>query len=184
MNRIFTFIVKLNGMEKVVLVDQNDKQIGTMEKMEAHEKALLHRAFSIFIFNDKNELLLQQRALSKYHSPGLWTNTCCSHPREEEKTIDAAHRRMKEEMGFDCDFEEAFSFIYNSDVGQGLVEHEFDHVFIGNSTKKPNINPDEVHDWKYMPMNIIREDMNKTPEKYTVWFRIAFDEVEDHLQSS
>jgi len=170
-------------MEQVVLVDKNDKSIGTMEKMEAHEKGILHRAFSVFVFNEKKELMLQQRALSKYHSPGLWTNTCCSHPRQGEETIDAAHRRMEEEMGFDCEFKEAFDFIYKSNVGQGLIEHELDHVFIGTSSKQPEINPEEVHDWKYLSMDIIRTEMDETPEKYTVWFRIAFDEVEAHLES-
>lgn len=170
-------------MEIVILVDKNDRPVGKMEKMEAHEKGILHRAFSVFIFNDKNELMLQQRALSKYHSPGLWTNTCCSHPREGEKTIDAAHRRMMEEMGFDCDFEEAFDFIYKSEVGQGLTEHELDHVFIGHNNEQPKINPDEVNDWKYMSMDSVRAEMKSNPEKYTVWFRIAFDEVWEYLQT-
>lgn len=170
-------------MEKVVLVDEKDAVLGLMEKMEAHEKGVLHRAFSVFIYNEKNELLLQQRALTKYHTPGLWTNTCCSHPRENEKTIDAAHRRMIEEMGFDCEFKEAFHFIYKADVGQGLIEHEFDRVFIGKSNKLPNINREEVNDWKYMTMKDIREEMQKTPENFTVWFRIAFDEVESHLSA-
>ena len=164
-------------MEKVILVNENDKPIGTMEKMEAHEKGLLHRAFSVFVFNDNNELMLQQRALSKYHSPGLWTNTCCSHPREGEDTESAAHRRLVEEMGFDCEIKEAFSFLYNSDVGQGLTEHEFDHVFIGHYNNSPEINPDEVHNYKYMLMEDIKAEMQTHPEKYTVWFRIAFDEV-------
>jgi isopentenyl-diphosphate delta-isomerase len=126
--------------------------------------------------------MLQQRALSKYHSPGLWTNTCCSHPRIGEKTDDAAHRRMIEEMGFDCDFEEAFSFTYKADVGQGLIEHEFDHVFVGHSDTKPEINPKEVNDWKYMKLEDIKKDMAHNPENYTVWFRIAFDEVVKHLK--
>ncbi|RLD54176.1 MAG: isopentenyl-diphosphate delta-isomerase [Bacteroidetes bacterium] len=171
-------------MEKVVLVDKDDKPLGTMEKMEAHKKGILHRAFSVFIFNEKGDLMLQQRALSKYHSPGLWTNTCCSHPREGEITIAAAHRRMKEEMGFDCKFEEAIDFTYKSDVGQGLIEHELDHVFIGKSNNQPEINPEEVHDWKYLSMDNIRAEMKSNPEKYTIWFRIAFDEVEAHLESS
>ena len=170
-------------MEIVILVDKNDRPAGRMEKMEAHEKGILHRAFSVFIFNDRNEIMLQQRALSKYHSPGLWTNTCCSHPREGEKTIGAAHRRMVEEMGFDCDFEEAFDFIYKSDVGQGLTEHELDHVFIGHSNEQPKINPDEVNDWKYMSMDSVRAEMKSNPEKYTVWFRIAFDEVWEYLKT-
>ncbi|MEZ5083085.1 MAG: isopentenyl-diphosphate Delta-isomerase [Bacteroidales bacterium] len=167
--------------EYVVLVDEKDNPIGKMEKQEAHIKGVLHRAFSVFVFNDKDELMLQQRALTKYHSPGRWTNTCCSHPRLSEKTEDAAHRRMVEEMGFDCDFEEVFTFIYKSDVGGGLIEHEFDHVFFGRSELKPKINHEEVNDWKFMDMKSIREDMNKHPEHYTVWFRIAFDEVEKYL---
>lgn len=168
--------------EYVVLVDAMDEPVGTMEKMEAHVKAILHRAFSVFIFNEKGELMLQQRALSKYHTPGLWTNTCCSHPREGENTDDAAHRRMVEEMGFDCDFEEAFTFTYKADVGQGLTEHEFDHVFIGHSDKLPAINPEEVNDWKYMKLEDIKSDMKANPSSYTVWFRIAFDEVMEHLK--
>ncbi len=170
--------------EYVLIVDEQDNQIGEMEKMETHEKGVLHRAFSVFIFNGKNELILQQRALSKYHSPGLWTNTCCSHPRKGETTEKAAHRRMVEEMGFDCEFSEAFSFIYKSDVGEGLTEHEFDHVFIGKSEKKPFINDKEVNDWNYKKMEDIRLDMDQHPKRYTVWFRIAFDEVEKHLNSA
>lgn len=167
--------------EYVVLVDKIDNPIGQMEKQEAHIKGVMHRAFSVFIFNNNNELMLQQRALTKYHSPGLWTNTCCSHPRVDEKTKDAAHRRMMEEMGFDCEFEKAFTFTYKSDVGGGLIEHEFDHVFFGRSEIKPKINQEEVNDWKYMDMKSIREDMNTNPTRYTVWFRIAFDEVEKYL---
>ncbi len=164
-------------MEKVILVDENDNPVGTMEKMEAHIEGVLHRAFSVFIFNDNKELMLQQRALSKYHSPGLWTNTCCSHPREGEDTEAAAHRRLVEEMGFDCEIKEAFSFLYNSDVGKGLTEHEYDHVFIGHYNSNPKINPDEVNDYKFMKMEEIKQDMEANPEKYTVWFRIAFEEV-------
>ncbi|OQX80502.1 MAG: isopentenyl-diphosphate delta-isomerase [Bacteroidetes bacterium 4484_249] len=164
-------------MEKVITVDKNDKPLGLMEKMEAHEKGVLHRAFSVFIFNEKGELMLQQRALSKYHSPGLWTNTCCSHPRKGEKTIDAAHRRLMEEMGFDCEIKEVFSFIYKADVGKGLTEHEFDHVFIGKFDNSPEINPAEVNDWKFVSMDEIKKNMQQSPGQYTVWFRIAFDEV-------
>jgi isopentenyl-diphosphate delta-isomerase len=167
--------------EYVILVDEFDNPLDTMEKMKAHLEGELHRAFSVFIFNDRDELMLQQRALSKYHSPGLWTNTCCSHPREGEETIEAAHRRMKEEMGFDCEFKEAFSFTYKADVGGGLTEHEFDHVFIGRSNQPPEINREEVNDWTWKTMDEIREEMKSTPERYTVWFRIAFDEVDRHL---
>ena len=168
--------------EYVILVDEFDNPLGTMEKMQAHVAGELHRAFSVFIFNDRDELMLQQQALTKYHSPGLWTNTCCSHPRDGEETIDAADRRMKEEMGFDCDFSEAFSFTYEADVGGGLTEHEFDHVFIGRSNLTPEINREEVHDWTWKSMDVIREEMKTRPENYTVWFRIAFDEVDRHLQ--
>ncbi len=153
----------MSDKEYVVLVDENDEPVGIMEKMEAHEKGVLHSAFSVFIFNDNGELMMQQRALSKYHSPGLWTNTCCSHPREGEKPLDAAHRRMVEEMGFDCEFEEAFTFIYKADVGQGLTEHEFDHVFIGQTDKTPKINPEEVNDWKFKKMEDIKADMKINP---------------------
>lgn len=167
----------MSDKEYVVLVNVNDEPVGTMEKMEAHKKGVLHSAFSVFIFNENGELMLQQRALSKYHSPGLWTNTCCSHPREGEKPADAAHRRMVEEMGFDCEFEEAFTFTYKADVGQGLTEHEFDHVFIGHTDKTPEINPDEVNAWKFKKMEDIKTDMKINPSSYTIWFKIAFDEV-------
>lgn len=168
---------QIKSMENVILVDKNDQSLGLMEKMEAHVKGELHRAFSVFIFNNDGEMMLQQRALTKYHSPGLWTNTCCSHPRDGEKTKDAAHRRMVEEMGFDCEIEEVFTFIYKSDVGQGLIEHEFDHVFIGRYNDKPQINPEEVNDWKFISIDDLRIDIEKSPDRYTVWFRIAFDEI-------
>ncbi len=163
--------------EFVILVDENDNTRGTMEKMEAHVAGELHRAFSVFIFNSAGELLLQRRASHKYHSPKLWTNTVCSHPREGETTEKAAHRRIVEEMGFDCDFDEAFSFVYNSDVGQGLIEHEFDHVFIGTSDKKPVPNPEEVGEWKYISINDLKKDVDENPQDYTVWFKIALAEV-------
>lgn len=169
-------------MEQVILVDENDQPLGLMEKMEAHHQGLLHRAFSVFIFNKESELMIQQRALTKYHSPGLWTNTCCSHPREGEETINAAHRRMMEEMGFDCDITESFSFTYKADVGQGLTEHEFDHVFIGKYNDTPNINHEEVRDWKFMSMDKISKDMTKSPDRYTVWFKIAFKELQSQLK--
>lgn len=163
--------------ERVILVDKNDNALGLMEKMEAHEKAILHRAFSVFIFNSAGKLMLQQRAMHKYHSPGLWTNTVCSHPREGETTIDAAHRRIVEEMGFDCEFEEVFSFLYKAEVGQGLIEHEFDHVFIGKSDVKPEINLDEVETWKYVDLDWLTNDVENNPKQYTEWFKIALSEV-------
>ncbi len=168
--------------ENVILVDKNDDPVGLMEKMEAHEKAVLHRAFSVFIFNSEGELLLQQRAQHKYHSPGLWTNTVCSHPCEGEKTDAAAHRRIVEEMGFDCSFEEVFSFIYRADVGQGLIEHEFDHVFIGSSDTEPLINPDEVASWKYVELQWLEKDVMINPINYTEWFKIALTQVLVYFQ--
>jgi isopentenyl-diphosphate delta-isomerase len=154
-----------------------------MEKMEVHRKALLHRAFSVFVFNKKNELMLQQRAAGKYHSPLLWTNTCCSHPRPGETTKAAAHRRLAEEMGFDCDLTEIFSFIYKEPLDQGLTEHEFDHVFVGSFNGIPEINPGEVETWKWMSLENITTDMKTHPENYTVWFRIAFERVRGNLEN-
>ena len=166
--------------EYVVLVNENDNQIGIMEKMAAHIVPRLHRAFSIFIFNSKGELLLQQRALSKYHSPGLWTNTCCSHPRNSESVDKAAERRLLEEMGLQCPMHEVFTFIYKAPVGLGLVEHEYDHVFFGQCDDAPVINTEEVASWKYMSLDDIASDMKAHPECYTEWFKISFDEVRKH----
>ncbi len=168
--------------EKVILVDENDLATGEMEKMEAHQKAVLHRAFSVFIFNNNHELMLQQRALSKYHSPGLWTNTCCSHPRPTENTDAAAHRRLMEEMGFDCEIHKIFDFIYKAKLDQGLTEHEFDHVFAGTFNANPKINHAEVESWKWMHLDDIAADMELDPEKYTVWFKIAFERVRGYLR--
>jgi len=163
--------------EKVILVDNNDRPLGELEKLQAHQKGLLHRAFSVFVFNSKGDMLLQRRALTKYHSPGLWTNACCSHPRPGEEVLEAAHRRLQEEMGFDTDLVKAFDFVYNSDVGQGLTEHEFDHVFLGTYNNNPVINQDEVHEWRFTPVKQIVDDMNQNPDRYTVWFKIAFDRL-------
>lgn len=164
-------------MEYVILVDENDNQIGLMEKMEAHEKGLLHRAFSVFIFNTKGEMLLHQRAISKYHSGGLWTNACCSHPRDNEATIDAAHRRLGEEMGFDCEIKEEFHFTYKSALDSGLTEHELDHVYIGEYEGEINPNPEEVESYKYISIPALTKDMEESPEKYTEWFKICLEEV-------
>jgi isopentenyl-diphosphate Delta-isomerase len=168
-------------VEYVILVNNNDQSLGTMEKMEAHEKGVMHRAFSVFVFNTRGEMLLQKRAEEKYHSAGLWSNTACSHPRTDEKTRDAAHRRLREEMGFDCDLEEAFSFIYKAHVGEGLIEHEYDHVFLGHSDEKPDPDPNEVSDWKYVDLDWLMEDVDNHPDEYTVWFRIAVKELKKHL---
>ena len=167
--------------EKVILVNENDEQIGLMPKMEAHEKALLHRAFSVFIFNDKNELMLQQRALSKYHSPGLWTNTWCSHQREGESNIEAGKRRLQEEMGFVTELKETISFIYKAPFDNGLTEHELDHIMVGHYDKDPNINKDEVESWKWMDLEDVKVDMTLHPEKYTAWFKIIFDKFYNHI---
>ena len=167
--------------EHVILVDKTDKQIGLMPKLEAHQKAVLHRAFSVFIFNDKNELMLQQRALDKYHSPGLWTNTCCSHQRNGESNIEAGKRRLYEEMGFETDLKETISFIYKAPFDNGLTEHELDHVMIGYYDEEPKINKDEVADWKWMVLEDVKKDLNEHPERYTIWFSIIFDKFYQHI---
>lgn len=169
--------------EMVILVNEKNEPIGLMEKIEAHEKALLHRAFSVFIINDKKEIMLQQRAAHKYHSPLLWTNTCCSHQRENETNIQAGKRRMKEEMGMDVELKEAFSFIYKAPFDNGLTEHEYDHVMIGYSNEEPVINPDEVADWKWVDTQSLRVDIKMNPENYTEWFKIIFDKFYQKLQS-
>ena len=171
----------IENIEKVILVDENDNPLGEIEKIEAHKKALLHRAFSIFIFNDRDELMLQQRAAHKYHSPELWTNTCCSHPKPGETLSEAAHRRLPQEMGFDCKMEKIFDFIYKAKLDKDLTEHEFDHVFFGRYNKSPHINREETGKWKWMKMEDIDDDMKTQPENYTVWFRLAFQKVYDYL---
>ena len=167
--------------EEVILVNENNEEIGTMPKMEAHQKALLHRAFSVFIFNDKNELMLQQRAAHKYHSPLLWTNTCCSHQRVGESNIEAGKRRLQEEMGFVVDLQESVSFIYKAPFDNGLTEHEYDHVLIGNYNEEPNINLEEVASWKWMPLEAVKNDISENQELYTAWFKIIFDKFYEHI---
>jgi isopentenyl-diphosphate delta-isomerase len=167
--------------EHVILVNEKDEQIGTMPKIEAHEKALLHRAFSVFIFNDQNELMLQQRAKHKYHSPLLWTNTCCSHQREGETNLEAGKRRLQEEMGFVTDLKETTSFIYKAPFDNGLTEHEYDHIMIGAYNAEPHINPEEVEDWKWMPLETVKVDIELHPELYTEWFKIIFDKFYEHI---
>jgi len=170
-------------MEYVVLVDEQDNETGVMEKLEAHEKGLLHRAISVFVFNSKGELLLQQRALGKYHSAGLWTNTCCSHPRPDEKVAEAAVRRLKEEMGLECALQEAFTFVYRSEYENGLTEHEYDHVFIGYSESMPEPDINEVHCYKYIDLQSLIEDVATNAQNYTTWFRICLPLVKDYLQT-
>ena len=161
--------------EEVILVDENDNTIGAMGKMEVHEKGILHRAFSVFVLNNKNELLIQRRAENKYHSAGLWTNTCCSHQRKGESSIQAGQRRLFEEMGFRTSLQELFSFIYKTSFDNGLIEHEFDHVLLGFSNDKPKINSSEVDDYKWVSLELLNEDLVLRPEKYTAWFLIIFD---------
>lgn len=163
--------------DQVILVDENDSALGAMEKFEAHKKGLLHRAFSIFIFNTQGELLLQKRAKKKYHSGGLWTNTCCSHPYPGEEIKAAAERRLKEEMGISCKLIFAFHFLYKASLDNGFTEHEFDHVFYGISDEPPNLNSSEVEDFKYKNLNKIRLDIETSPSIYTSWFRVCFNEV-------
>ena len=167
--------------EQVVLVNENDEKIGLMGKQEAHEKALLHRAFSVFIFNENEELMLQQRAHDKYHSPGLWANTCCSHQRDGETSINAGKRRLMEEMGFSTDLKETTSFIYKAPFDNGLTEHELDHILIGHYDGVPTINTEEVADWKWMDLEAVKKDMELNPEIYTAWFKIIFDKFYHHL---
>lgn len=167
--------------KQVILVDENDVVRGTMEKMEAHKKGELHRAFSIFIFNSKKELLLQRRAFNKYHSGGLWTNTCCSHPEPEDNLLEAAHKRLIEEMGFDCDLKNVFHFIYKIELDNELTEHELDYVFIGYYDKSPQINLQEVSEWKYIGINEIKARLKSDPDQYTSWFKIVFAKVLEYL---
>ena len=167
--------------EQVILVNDKDEQIGLMPKMEAHKKGVLHRAFSVFVFNEKNELMLQQRALHKYHSPGLWTNTCCSHQRIGESNIEAGKRRLHEEMGFKTNLKELFSFIYKAPFDNGLTEHELDHVMIGYFEDEPIINTEEVASWKWMKPEAIKKDIESAPEKYTAWFKIIFERFYGHI---
>ena len=168
--------------EKVILVDKNDNQVGLMPKLEAHEKGILHRAFSVFIFNSKYELLLQKRASSKYHSGGLWTNTCCSHPREGEDILNAANRRLDEEMGIKTSLRKVYDFIYKAELDNQLTEHEFDHVFYGVCDNDPILNKDEAEDFKWVDMETLNNDIIKNEDNYTVWFKIAFEYFYNYLK--
>lgn len=164
-------------MENVILVDEQDREIGTEEKMKVHQEASLHRAFSVFIFNSRGQLLLQRRAAGKYHCGGLWTNTCCSHPRPGESVEEAAHRRLKEEMGFDAPLQKAFHFIYKAPFSNGLTEHELDHVFLGKWDGEPTPNPEEVGDCKWISPEELQKDIQENPEKYTEWLKISLEKV-------
>ena len=167
----------MSVMDEVILVDVNDAELGVMEKMEVHQKALLHRAFSVFIFNEQDEMLLQRRALSKYHSGGLWTNACCSHPRPGEETIDAAKRRLKEELGFSTTINKVFDFTYQAEFANGLTEHEFDHVYVGVYDGVINPDPEEVMQITHMTVDEVKASLGHEPGSYTAWFHIAFPKI-------
>jgi isopentenyl-diphosphate delta-isomerase len=165
-------------MDHVILVDRNDNEVGTMDKMEAHRKGILHRAFSILLFNSKGEMLLQKRSASKYHSAGLWTNTCCSHPKLNESLEAAINRRLQEEMGIDIHSHFAYKFQYRAELDNGLIEHELDHVYVGLFNGKPVINSNEVSDWKYATVADIKEDVRRNPDDYTYWFKLIIHHPE------
>lgn len=168
----------MSTLNQVILVNEQDEQVGTMEKIEAHRKAVLHRAFSVFIFNSKGEMLLQQRALGKYHSGGLWTNACCGHPSPDELTADAAARRLEEEMGFTTELNELFNFTYRHAFDNGLTEYEFDHVFAGYWDAPVFPSHEEVNDYCLLSLEDIRSSLTAHPQQFTVWFRIVFPRVE------
>ncbi|HBH07294.1 MAG TPA: isopentenyl-diphosphate delta-isomerase [Flavobacteriales bacterium] len=170
--------------EQVILVDQKDEMQGLMGKTEAHEKGVLHRAFSVFLFNKNRELLLQKRASSKYHSANLWANTCCSHPRENESVLEAAHRRLMEEMGISSTLNEEFSFIYKAELDNGMIEHELDHVLFGKYDGEPIVNTNEVQDWKYMDIPSLEKDIENHPDRYAPWLRIALSRVHQIIHST
>lgn len=168
-------------MENVILVDTHDTPVGQMEKMQAHVQGELHRALSILVFNNKGEILLQQRALSKYHTPGLWSNTACSHPRPGEESLEAAVRRLREEMGFETGLKKSFDFIYKAHFDNGLTEHELDHVFFGTYDGDVSINPEEANDYKWVKPADLLEDIRSSPDLYTVWFRIIMEKIVDRF---
>ncbi len=165
-------------MDQVVLVDEQDNEVGTMDKMEAHQRGLLHRAFSILLFNSRGELLLQKRSKKKYHSGGLWTNTCCSHPLPNETMADATRRKLLHEMGVNPPLEFAFKFIYETKLDHNLIEHEYDHVFVGAFDGKPHVNEDEVEDWKFVNFSLLKREIDLHPEQYSYWFRLILSRPE------
>lgn len=167
--------------EMVILVNENDEKLGLMPKLEAHQKGILHRAFSVFIFDEKGNLMLQQRALEKYHSPGLWTNTCCSHQRDGETSLEAGRRRLLEEMGFTVPLKETTTFIYKAPFDNGLTEHELDHILVGNYEGIPKINNEEVASWKWMHIEAIKSDIAIQPQLYTAWFKIIFEKYYNYI---
>ncbi|MEM3781494.1 MAG: isopentenyl-diphosphate Delta-isomerase [Candidatus Micrarchaeaceae archaeon] len=167
-----------SSRQQVILVDEQDNPIGVADKLKAHQNgAQLHRAFSIFIFNHKGQTMLQKRALGKYHSEGKWSNTCCSHPAVGESVLESAHRRLKEEMGFDCDLSKQFHFVYKAEVGNGLTEWEYDHVLFGVYERAPELNKEEASDYAWMSLEDLKADIEKNPDKYTAWLRICINKV-------
>jgi isopentenyl-diphosphate delta-isomerase len=166
----------------IVLVNENDESIGSIGKLEAHQKGLLHRAFSIIVWNNQNQILIHQRAFGKYHSEGLWTNTCCSHPKMGETVIEAAHRRLKEEMGFDCQLEQKFHFIYKVKLENQLIENELDHVLIGEFNENPSPNPDEVHDYRWISLPELKKEIDEKPTTFTFWFKEIIQNYEDQIK--
>ncbi len=169
-------------VEKVILVDEKDREVGVGEKLDVHRRGLLHRAFSIFVFDSSGRILLQRRAKKKYHCGGLWSNTCCSHPRPGEPLEKAVHRRLEEEMGFDTDLKRIFSFIYRVEFDNGLSEHELDHVFIGFYDGPVRPDPDEADDFAWVEPEKVLKDMEENPEKYTYWFRLSLPRVLEALR--
>lgn len=170
--------------EKVVLVNENDEVLGVEEKLATHLRGALHRAFSIFVFNSTGSLLVQRRTASKYHSAGLWSNTCCGHPRLGESTEAASRRRLFEEMGFDCELQKVFEFVYYAELGDGLFEHEYDHVLVGLFNGIPNPNPQEVDDWRWVELPKLKLELQQNPTHFTHWFRVALEPLWNRIQSS
>ena len=162
----------------LILVDDNDQQIGSMGKDEAHAKGVKHRAFSVFLFNENNELLIQQRAFSKYHTPGLWANTCCSHPRDGETTLEATHRRLIFEMGIDAPLTHVYEMAYEAHFDNGVIENEYDHVYLGRYNENPILNPDEVNDYRWISLDDLKFEMETESEKYTFWFKKIIDDFD------
>ena len=168
----------------VILVDENDNPKGVAGKMEAHKKALLHRAVSVFIRKPEGKWILQRRALYKYHSKGLWTNSCCTHPHPGESSTDAAHRRVREEMGLECDLRELFAFTYIEKLDNDLTEHEFDHVFLGITAMEPVINTEEVEEWEAVSFDELHKDIRENPDDYTYWFKMIYERVNSHISEN
>lgn len=162
--------------EELILVDADDREVGVGEKLQTHREGALHRAFSVFVFDRRGRLLMQKRAAAKYHSAGLWSNTACGHPRPGEATRDAARRRLREEMGFDCELREAFEFVYRAEVGDRLVEHEYDHVFAGTHDRDPAPDHAEVEDWRWVEMGELRRELREAPERYSFWLKLAVED--------